>query len=431
MPPRRGTKRTATPVQEEEVHEPKQMKKKEKIVEPDLRGIMTPGVALTFGQGDVGQLGLGEDVMEKTRPAVIPGHNDIVAIAAGGMHNVCLTMSGKVLTFGCNDEGALGRDTSVEGSETTPRLVELDGTVVQVTAGDSHSAALLDDGRVFAWGSFRDSHGGMGLTPRGKESLPIEVLPTVKIVKIASGADHLVMLTDRGRVYTCGCAEQGQLGRIPPRSVDRHSRNALLHVLTPGLVGFKVSRNLVFDDIWAGQYCTLTRDRKTGDIWAFGLNNYHQIGLKDTVPYFQPNLSKTFSNKQWKHISSGQHHTIALDDLGCVYVLGRKEYGRLGLGSNCNDATELTKVESLEKKKIIDVAAGSAQSFAITDSGELYAWGMGSSNQLGTGNEDDVDTPVLIKSKQLEGKNVVRVSGGGQHTIILAQSHPSKEKTTG
>ncbi|CAG5093829.1 Similar to RCC1: Regulator of chromosome condensation (Mesocricetus auratus), partial [Cotesia congregata] len=430
-PPRRGTKRTATPVQEEEVHEPKQMKKKEKVVEPDLRGITTPGVALTVGQGDVGQLGLGEDVMEKTRPAVIPGHNDIVAIAAGGMHNVCLTKSGKVLTFGCNDEGALGRDTSVEGSETTPGSVELDGTVVQVTAGDSHSAALLDDGRVFAWGSFRDSHGGMGLTPRGKESLPIEVLPTIKIVKIASGADHLVMLTDRGRVYTCGCAEQGQLGRIPPRSVDRHSRNALLHILTPGLVGFKVSRNLVFDDIWAGQYCTLTRDRKTGDIWAFGLNNYHQIGLKDTVPYFQPNLSKTFSNKQWKHISSGQHHTIALDDLGCVYVLGRKEYGRLGLGPNCNDATELTKVESLEKKKVIDVAAGSAQSFAVTDSGELYAWGMGTSGQLGTGEEEDVDTPVLIKSKQLEGKNVVRVAGGGQHTIILAQTHPSKAKTAG
>lgn len=46
---------------------------------------------------------------------------------------------------------------------------------------------------------------------------------------------------------------------------------------------------------------------------------------------------------------------------------------------------------------------------------------MGTSGQLGTGEEDDVDTPVLIKGKQLEGKTVVRVVGGGQHTIMLAQ----------
>lgn len=108
-----------------------------------------------FGQGDVGQLGLGEDVVEKMRPTVIPDYQDIVAAAAGGMHNVCLKKTGEILTFGCNDEGALGRDTSKEGSETVPGIVELPGKVIQVTAGDSHSAALLKDGRVFAWGSFR------------------------------------------------------------------------------------------------------------------------------------------------------------------------------------------------------------------------------------------------------------------------------------
>lgn len=110
-----------------------------------------------FGQGDVGQLGLGEDVVEKMRPAVIPDYQDIVSVAAGGMHNVCLKKTGEVLSFGCNDEGALGRDTAKEGSETVPGIIELPGKVTQVTAGDSHSAALLEDGRVFAWGSFRVS----------------------------------------------------------------------------------------------------------------------------------------------------------------------------------------------------------------------------------------------------------------------------------
>lgn len=61
----------------------------------------------------------------------------------------------QVYSFGCNDEGALGRDTSVEGSEMVPGKVELQEKVVQVSAGDSHTAALTEDGRVFLWGSFR------------------------------------------------------------------------------------------------------------------------------------------------------------------------------------------------------------------------------------------------------------------------------------
>lgn len=62
----------------------------------------------------------------------------------------------KVLTFGCNDEGALGRVTDgLEDAEFKAAEVELPGKVIQISAGDSHTAALLEDGRVFAWGTFR------------------------------------------------------------------------------------------------------------------------------------------------------------------------------------------------------------------------------------------------------------------------------------
>ena len=33
----------------------------------------------------------------------------VVKIACGGLHSVVLTSDGKAYTFGCNDEGALGR----------------------------------------------------------------------------------------------------------------------------------------------------------------------------------------------------------------------------------------------------------------------------------------------------------------------------------
>lgn len=51
---------------------------------------------LTLGQGDVGQLGLGENVMERKKPALVPISEDIVQAEAGGMHTVCLGKSGQV-----------------------------------------------------------------------------------------------------------------------------------------------------------------------------------------------------------------------------------------------------------------------------------------------------------------------------------------------
>lgn len=57
-----------------------------------------------------------------------------------------LTTSGEVWSFGCNDEGALGRDTTEEGSEYKIQKVDLPKDCVRITAGDSHSAFLLSDG---------------------------------------------------------------------------------------------------------------------------------------------------------------------------------------------------------------------------------------------------------------------------------------------
>lgn len=55
-----------------------------------------PGAVLCVGNGDVGQLGLGPDVLEKTRPCLVNLPDQIVQVCAGGMHTVCLSKSGKV-----------------------------------------------------------------------------------------------------------------------------------------------------------------------------------------------------------------------------------------------------------------------------------------------------------------------------------------------
>ncbi|XP_018332312.1 regulator of chromosome condensation isoform X2 [Agrilus planipennis] len=386
-----------------------------------LPSLTKVGKVLATGAGDFGQLGLGSDILEKSRPAVVPITHEIVDICAGGMHTVCLTKDGKVLTFGCNDEGALGRETAdKEDAEFIPGEVNLPDRVKQVSAGDSHTVALLEDGRVFAWGTFRDSHGNMGLTLKGNEKLPYEILPHHIVIKIASGADHIVFLTQFGEVYTCGCPEQGQLGRTSERGSDRNCRTGFSKFLQPAIINVKPSLKLKFDNIWAGTYSTFAKVEQKNDIYVFGLNNYNQIGLKSQNAVFSPKLSKEFSKFKWNIICCAQHHTIALDEDGKTYAIGRKEYGRLGLGKDCDDATELTEIPFLKNKKVVNIACGSATSFAVLDVGELYGWGMGTVGQLGTGEEEDCYEPTLIKSKQLAGKHVFRVSSGGQHTIILA-----------
>lgn len=235
----------------------------------------------------------------------------------------------------------------------------------------------------------------MGLTLKGNERFPVEMLPNVKAVKIASGNDHLVLLSENGRVYTCGRGEQGQLGRVAARTASRNTRQGIGLLLTPGVVEFKIRKKLYFDDIWAGHFCTFVKEHEKGDIYVFGLNNFYQIGkkylqrslyfsilslfftyllenilgLKSNDIHFHPQISKTFSGKIWRHISSGEHHTIALDNAGQVFVMGRKEYGRLGLGPNCSDMEELTLVPALSSIKCIDIGAGSRESFAVTESG--------------------------------------------------------------
>lgn len=56
---------------------------------------------------------------------------------------------------------------------------------------------------------------------------------------------------------------------------------------------------------------------------------------------------------------------------------------------------------------------------------------MGTNGQLGTGEEDDCESPTLIKGKQLQDKKVLRVSSGGQHTVILAATNDNNNKGDG
>lgn len=378
-----------------------------------------PGLVLVLGQGDVGQLGLGETITERKKPALVTLPEQMVQVVAGGMHTVCLSESGNVYTFGCNDEGALGRDSSEEGSETLPVKVDLEEKVIQVSAGDSHSAALTENGIVYVWGTFRDNNGIIGLLePLKPCTLPKKHLMAETVIKIASGNDHLVMVTRDGNLYTCGCAEQGQLGRVPEHFSNRGGRKGLARLLEPQMV--KVKGKIHFADAFCGAYVTFAVSTE-GYVYGFGLSNYHQLGTKSTKMCFVPIKLTCFKNSttSWVDFAGGQHHTLCLDSEGQVYSLGRAEYGRLGLGEGAEEKSEPTLVTGMEP--VCRVACGTTVSYAVTKEGAVYSWGMGTNMQLGTGEEDDEWSPVKMTGKQLENRSVLMASSGGQHTALLVK----------
>ncbi|XP_069751457.1 regulator of chromosome condensation isoform X2 [Narcine bancroftii] len=381
-----------------------------------------PGIVLSLGQGDVGQLGLGENIMERKKPALVKGLPEkIVQVKAGGMHTVCLGLSGKVYTFGCNDEGALGRDTSQEGSDMVPVQVLLDEHVVQVSAGDSHTAALTENGQVYIWGSFRDNNGVIGLLEPMKTSIVPQQIPIeVPILKIVSGNDHLVMLSLDGEIFTSGCGEQGQLGRIAACFTNRGGRRGLERLLIPKSLHLKSKGHgkVAFRDIFCGAYCTFAIS-KEGHVYGFGLSNYHQLGTSSTTPCYSAHKLTAFKNsaKSWAKFAGGQHHTLCLDSDGKVHSLGRSEYGRLGLGENTTEKSTPTTIQGLPI--IADVACGASVSFAISKDGRAFAWGMGTNFQLSTDDEEDVWSPTQMSGQQLENRMVLSISSGGQHTVLL------------
>ena len=143
-----------------------------------------------FGEGSSSELGLGtaKNAIDVKRPRLNPLLSSkevgIVFLACGGMHVAALTHDNKILTWGVNDQGALGRDTTWEGGlkdidgnesdqseqsdsglnplESHPTPVPSscfpEGTkFVQLSAGDSHTLALTDEGLVYGWGCFRVS----------------------------------------------------------------------------------------------------------------------------------------------------------------------------------------------------------------------------------------------------------------------------------
>merc|ERR1719160_2302798 len=88
-------------------------------------------------------------------------------------------------------------------------------------------------------------------------------------------------------------------------------------------------------------------------------------------------------------IQYGQHHVLALTEHGGVYSWGRNEQGQLGVGDT-KDHSEPQFVADLEDFRVHQIATLRNSSFALTTTGDVYAWGNNKDGELGLNHTEEV-----------------------------------------
>ncbi|KAI8824049.1 regulator of chromosome condensation 1/beta-lactamase-inhibitor protein II [Fimicolochytrium jonesii] len=391
------------------------------------------GEVWVVGSGDCGQLGLGEDILEKERPSRLAYFNDknIVHVVSGGLHNIAISQDGKLYSWGCNDQMALGRG----GQEMEPGPVEglEDKVIVQVACGDSISVALTNHGDVYCWGTFRGATGIFGFYPGIEiQPRPFKMNTLRKIVSIGAGNNHVACVDNNGMMYSWGNGEQGQLGH---RIMERHSRGSQL---LPRAISFYPSElaesgaraSKKFERVYCGGYSSFFV-HETNAVFGYGLNNYGQLGIgARTDPIALPQRVQGYDEASGlRMMAVGEHHSLLLDGTGTVYAFGRGDSGQLGLGdvgeTPYNSPTPIT---SLQPTNIIEISSNSSFNLAISDTvamdsdnptearSNLYSWGYGDMGQLCNEGGGDENTPFLVG---LKGRRVIKASAGGQHSVFL------------
>ena len=207
---------------------------------------------------------------------------------------------------------ALGRS----GEETIPLKVEgLDHEcIVDVACGDSISVALTNNGRVYAWGTFRNNTGIFGYRKEvNTQPTPLLITELTHILSISCGSNHCVAVSADGKAFSWGVGEQGQLGR---KIIERHVYDSSLK---PRAINFKPYRlSAKFIKAYCGSYHTFLV-HESNAVYAFGLNNYGQLGIGESEreSEFEPERVQGLSVEDGiVEISGGEHHSMVLTAKG-------------------------------------------------------------------------------------------------------------------
>ncbi|MCL2787921.1 MAG: Ig-like domain-containing protein [Micrococcales bacterium] len=326
------------------------------------------------------------------------------AIAAGGGTGYALDESGDVWAWGYNGYGQLGNGTSGTTTYST-RPVQVQAApgetlplFTAIAAGDYTGYALDQDGHVWAcgnnnWGQL--GNGTSGTTTYSTRPVQVQAatgqLPV--FTTIAAGGGTGYALDVDGNVWAWGNNDRGQLGNGNSGLPANSSRPVRVQA-APG------ETLPVFTAIAAGQVTGYALD-ENGNVWAWGYNNYGQLGNGTTTSSTRPVRvqAATGTLPAFTTIAAGWVTIYALDEDGNVWAWGDNRDGQLGNGTTTSSSRPVLVQAATGKLPVFTtIAARYDTAYSLDENGNVWAWGHNEVGQLGNGTQVNSAWPIRVQA---------------------------------
>jgi alpha-tubulin suppressor-like RCC1 family protein len=347
----------------------------------------TAGGLRGWGSNASGTLGDGKnELFRKSAGAVrLPRGTKVTSVRSQCSHSLAVTSAGGVLAWGDNDLGQLGVGTT-QGHRTPVRVRLPSGSKVRaVRAGCNFSLALTTSGHVLAWGFNGNGELGIGTTQTHRTPVQVRLPKGVRVTAISTGDDHSLALTSTGRVFSWGSNQDGQLG-----DTTTTTRHKPVQVALPK--GTKAT------SLAAGTEYSFALTAKS-QLYAWGADGDSQLGDGQTSNKLTPEQIifefRGTGPGAITTLAAGCGQTLAITTKGAVLAWGENGAGQLGDGTSTNRT--LPVFAKLPDGTIPrSVSAGCTDSYALTSTGRVYAWGSNGDGELGDGLGTGSDVPVRV-----------------------------------
>jgi alpha-tubulin suppressor-like RCC1 family protein len=386
-----------------------------------------------WGWNIYGEVGDGTTTSPVTSPdtverGAIPTGATLTEVAAGRTSSLGLDSAGRAYGWGDNSLGQLGNGSTAI-TVTSPVAVSMPAGRVftALAAGVSHSLALDSTGQVWSWGDNTNGQLGDGTTTSRLAPVAVTIAGRT-ITSIAAGGDHSLALDSTGQVWSWGDNTYGQAG----------DGSLTTPVLSPVMVQ-QAEMPSGIAAIAAGQWHSLALDL-AGHLWAWGDDAFGQLGSGSfsVTPVTAPQpvtLGAMPEGTIVRAITAGQIHNLVLDSANHLWSWGDNTYGQLGDGTTtARPAPVAVSPGAIPAGTTIDrIAAGELHNLVLDSTGKVWAWGRNDFGQVGNGTTTSpVTTPVAVVQGEIPpGTRIVRVAGGGYHSLALAAARTSSSTSVG
>ncbi|XP_020890756.1 ultraviolet-B receptor UVR8 isoform X1 [Arabidopsis lyrata subsp. lyrata] len=343
---------------------------------------------------------------------------------AGPGHSIAVTSKGVVYSFGFNGSGQLGQGTTQDSWQPLP-VRSLNGIrIIQAAISTDRTFVISDAGEVYAFGKVCFSEAKLEVPETKLITTPqrVKSLAEIFVVQAAIGNYFTAILSREGRVYTLSWGNDERLGHQTDHScsLPQPLLGALENIPVVQIAaGFCYLLALAFQPTGMSVYSV-----------GCGLGGKLGHGLSDSdASEKYPRLIKKFGllNIEPVMVSAGPWHAAVVGKDGRVCTWGWGRFGCLGHGTE--EAENAPKVvDGLKDVKAVHVATGVYTTFVVSDDGQVYSFGSGGAN---LGQQDDVDentlTPKLVSSLKDTKERMVHVSltnsgNGTGHTFAMTES---------